>query len=377
VSAAAVAVRLVHGVEQLPEAAWRELVLDRPALRLEVLRAANAEAPLQFLLLEQDGVLVAAAVCELFAAHAARNPFDHLLFGRVAQTLRRLGVSTRPLLLCRTPVGRQAPVALRTAPLPEQRRWLEALLQRMEAEASTLRAALGFVGVSDEDEPLLSVLRARAYLESSLDPTTRMDIHWTDFDSYLKYLGERSKNTARAARKERNRNRRNGVSIRRVPATAADADELDAFARAHFRHKNRSNPSYSPELLARLATGLGDDFLLYEAVRDGRRVGMMGAVRSGEVGWLGWIGIEQHERPNDFTYISMAFYEPADWAPALGLKSLIYGTAAVETKTKRGCRVIPSHIFFRPRTPLARLPAALYFLLHRLWYRQKSKSARG
>ena len=106
-------------------------------------------------------------------------------------------------------------------------------------------------------------------------------------------------------------------------------------------------------------------------MRDGERVAMMAVVRSEAVGWVGWIGVVQRDRRNDFTYANMVFYHPADWAPALGLKTLLYGTAAQQAKLRRGCRLLACHLFYRPHRRIVRLIARPYVAIHQAWHRRK------
>jgi len=372
--------RIADGVEQLPETAWQSLVVGHPALRLEVLQAIQSTATrpirLQFFLLEDEVGLAAAAVCEPVATSAMDNPLDALLFGRAAGAVRRLGVSTQPALLFMTPVGREAPLVLRPSPPTEQRRILGRLLDGIEEHAAARKLGIAFIGVTTEDAVLQSALRERRYLESEIDATARLDIEWTDFDSYVEHLRKRSKSSAQNARHERNRNRKSGVNIRRLRLGAGDvsgAEALCAIARDHWRHKNGSDPFYGPRFMPLLSNLLGDDFLIFEAVRDGKCTAMLGVVRSGSVGWMQWIGVDPRDRPNDYTYANLSFYHAADWGPALGLKTLLYGTAVQQAKVWRGCRSIASHVYYRPQRPMVRPVARAYLSVHRAWLRRKSR----
>ncbi len=367
--------RIAHGVEQVPESEWQGLVAGHPALRLEVLKAITNTAirslKLQFFLLEDHLGLAAAAVCEPITSSVAHNPLDALLLGRAAEAARRLGVSSRPVLMFHTPLRRQAPVILRAAHPSEQRQVLESLLDAIEEHAARLKYGIAFVGVTVEDQLLKSALRSRRYLDSAFDATACMQIEWADFDGYVNHLRARSKNAAQTARTERSRNRRSGVTIRQLRFAAADASGLYAIMREHYRYKNGMELPYGPEFLPQLAASLGDDLLIFEAVRDGKRVAALAVVRSGSVGWVVMIGLEQRDRPNDFTYSNLLFYHAATWAPALGLKTLLYGTGVQRFKLKRGCRLLACHLYYRPGRPIGRIIATSYLRIHQAWSRRK------
>ncbi|HEY2417792.1 MAG TPA: GNAT family N-acetyltransferase [Steroidobacteraceae bacterium] len=374
---AACQVRIVQDLRQLPEAEWESLVRGRPAWRLEVLRAIVANAteplPLTIFLLEDHSGLAAAAVCVPVALDSTYDPLDRLLLGRAAGVLRKLGVSTRPVLVFQIPLSRQAALLLRPADAVLQQRRLDQLLDRIESYAAELKSGIAFVGVTPEDAVLWTTLRRRRYPGAAFQSTARLEIQWSDFESYVGYLRQRSKSAAQNARTERTRNRKAAVDIRQVACTDVVAEALYVIARDHHRHRNGRDPMYGPQFLPQLSRALGDDLLLFEAVRNGERVAMLAVVRSGTVGWVAMVGIEQRDRPNDFTYANIMFYYPADWAPPLGLATLLYGTAAQEAKVRRGCRLLDCYIFYRPRQRLIRLLTRPYLALHRAWHQRKKR----
>jgi predicted N-acyltransferase len=368
-------IRVAESVTQLPESDWASLALGRPALRVEVLkaitRAATRPLPLQVFLLEGEVGLAAAAVCEPVTTLGAHNSLERLLFGRAARMVRAIGASLQPVLLFKAPLGPGSAVLLRQVNPAEQHRLAQRLLEGIEARAAKQRFGIAFIGIPGDDELLPAALRDRGYLETEIQPTTQLDIEWTDFDGYVQHLRQRSKNAAQTARKERARNQESGVRIRQIQHETVDVQALSRLSREHYRHKNGREPLEDPEFLPHLAAMLGDDLVVFEAVRDGERVAMMGLVRSGTVGWLSWLGFETRDRPNDFTYYNLAFYQLADSAAALGIKTLLYGNSALKAKAKRGCRVTASHLFYRPHRRFFRLAAKPFFSLHRAWYRKK------
>ena len=377
VSAARGQVRIVQGVEQLPESEWQSLVHGRPAWRLEVLRTiarnATQPLPLQIFLLEDQLGLAAAAVCVPVVANSAHNPLDTLLLGRAAGVFRRLWLSMQPVLVFHIPLSRQAAIVVRVADAEVQQRLLDQLLDRIESYAAELKFGIAFIGVTPEDALLWATLRRRRYPGSAFQSTARLEVQWSDFESYVDHLRQRSKSAAQNARTERNRNRKSGVDIRQVACTDAVTDALYIITRDHHWHKNGREPLYGPQFLPQLSKALGDDLLVFEAVRSGERVAMLAVVRSGTVGWVAMVGIDLRGRLNDFTYANIMFYYPADWAPALGFTTLLYGTAAQKAKAIRGCRLLDSYVFYRPRHRVFQLLIRPYLALHRAWFRRKTR----
>jgi hypothetical protein len=124
-----------------------------------------------------------------------------------------------------------------------------------------------------------------------------------------------------------------------------------------------------------LARTLNGDLLIFEAARADECLAMLAVVRSGSVGMVTWIGIEQRREHSDFVYANLSFYHPADWAPALGLRTLVYGRAAQEAKARRGCRLLLCYLFYRPRSSLARWLAAPLLTLHQLRNARRGRAA--
>lgn len=369
--------RVVHDAEQLPDAEWQSLVLGHPALRLEVLLAiaktASRPLPVRIFLLEDDRGIAAAAVCEPIAASAAHNMLDALLFGRAERLVRRLGISTGPMLLFKCPLARQAPIVLRSGEYATQMRDLSSLLDGIEEHAAGHDLGIAFIGFTAEDELLCSALCSRRYLDSEIDSTARLEIEWNDFDGYVNHLRTRSRNAAKIARNERNRNRKNGVRIQRVRPDAAETQALYTLMYEHYHDKNGRDLPFGPAFLPRLAAPLGDDLLIFEARRDDHVIGTVFVVRSGSVGWVVSVGIELLDRPNDFTYANLLFYHAADWAPALGIKTLLYGTAVQKAKLTRGCRLVPCRLFYSPHRRFNRLFIAPYMWIHQARFRWKNR----
>lgn len=366
--------RIEDDVAQLPAAAWQQLASGHPALRLEVLQSFAATArdamALRFFMLEDESGIAAAAVSEVIGPHVPQGALDSMLFGRALWLTARLGLSSQPVLLFRTPVGTECPLLLRAGVPAQRQRNLCSLLDQIGRHAANHGMGIAFLPVHDDDAVLRSALEARRYVRTHAHSSARLHVEWASFDTYLARLQTQSPSSARTVRQERHRSRRSGVRIRDVAGTDADAQALYRFARDHYRHKNGTELPFDARFLPQLAAALGPDFLAFEALRDGQRVGMLGGVRSGTVGWMAWYGAES-QRPRDFTYANLVFYHPAEAAGRLGLTTLLYGTHAADAKRRRGCQILGSHLYYRPHRPLARVLAAAYFRIHRAWYRRK------
>jgi predicted N-acyltransferase len=217
----------------------------------------------------------------------------------------------------------------------------------------------------------LQVLRERGYLYTEMLPTTHLHVQWPDFNGYLAHLRAISPKAASAVRNERNRSRKRGVEIRQVDASGANANLFDELARRHFRHKNGTEPLFAGDFFERLSHSLGKDFLLFEAARAGKVIAMLGGVRSADIVWVPWVGFESPGMDTDFTYFNLAYYTPADYAPSVGIRRLIYGNSVYQAKRRRGCTLVRCFAMYRPRSALSRVVSKPFFSFHRAWYGRK------
>lgn len=324
-------------------------------------------------LTEDSAGLAAAAICRVFVQRREINRVDSCFFGRGVGLARTLGFTTAPIMFFGQPVGNGCGVLLRDATsIDDGRRILHALMDHIEARADAQHYAIAFHSViRDDDAALFTVLDERGYCMTETAPTTRLDVHWRDFDGYVKHIRSRSRGAAATVRRESSHNSRSGVVVRTVPPDVSHARALDRLTRAHYRRKNGTEPDYGAEFFPQLIGMLPLDFLISEARRGDQVLGMLGVIRSGDVAWAPWIGAVDPGQRRDFTYFNLVFYHLAAHAAELGIRRIWYGNAAYKAKLLRGCELVSSPIFYRPDTAGGRGLARLYMPIHRAWYRRK------
>lgn len=366
--------RIVDDPKEICAARWRPVARSLPGFRIEVFRAlaAQSAAPRRFkiFLVEDPQGIHAAAVCQQVTRAGEPSPLDSLLFGRARKFCDALRVRTRPYLSFFLPLGGGLPISARAAEEGDQRRWLTTLLDGIERYAEQHGFGLAF-GNIPQSTLLSEMLTARNYLGSEARPTTMMAIDWQDMDGYIAHLRRDSASAAKTVRNERRRARKLGITIRRIPFDEAAGRTLYDFARRHYRHKNGFEPAFAPDFFSRLAALAGDDFVMFEARRHGECTGMLGMLRSADTAWMAWLGFAETARDNDFTYFNLAYYEPAGYAPAAGIRTLLYGNSVYGAKLRRGCRLARCDFFYRPQGRVMRALARPCFRVHRAWYRRK------
>ena len=346
-----------------------------PGLRLEVLRSLveqqSRPLPMKTFLLEDAQGIAAAGLCREIVQAADYSVLDGLMFGRLRKLCNTMHLSAKPYLSFHLPLGGAAALCVRAAPAQDQHRWLTALMDGIEGYASQRGLGTAFMRI-EEQNPEHAVLRERGYIETASLPTTALVIEWQDIDGYIAHIRRTSKNAAHTVRFERTRARKQGVTIRPVPTNETNVMALYRLAHSHYLHKNGAEPAYTQDFFLRLAAALGEDLLIFEAQRNGSRTAMLGVARSGELAWVTWLGFESIDRPDDFTYFNLVYYALAEYAPTVGIRKLLYGNTAYDAKLRRGCRISPCTLFYRPHSQLIRPVVRLFFSIHGAWHRRKN-----
>jgi predicted N-acyltransferase len=363
----------VEDVREINAESWRRIAADRPLLRLELLRT-YAEEPgrgvLIYSLADQDGI-VCAAVVETRNGVATAAGLEVLLFGRARALASAIGLCGRRCVGIASPAGQDSGVVLRAAPDAERRAGLERFLAGLESLADRSGMGVAFYAVREDEEPLYGLLCERGYLRGKAPSGTVLPVQWRSFEEYCAVLASRSKRIGGTVRSERRRSREAGVVIRRTASSVEMARALYPLANDHYRYKNNCELPYSAGYLERLLPRLGDNLLLLEAERKGKRCGMLGLVISGSAGSASFLGLDIADLPNDFTYFNLTYYALADYAADLGLTAIHFGNGAYDAKLRRGCVIQPTRFFCRPATRLRRWILAVIFAIHGVWAARK------
>ena len=212
-------VYLKHSLDEIDADTWDSLTGERFYISYGWLKtfeetAIDKVTPF-YLLLEDDAVPVALAVC--YESHKD-NPFDLLngyLLGRLEKIAGAFGISFKPALLC-GPVRGNSDHVLVKQDLPQQQRiaYIRLLIETIESEAKKRQLSLFFTNVSEKESELRQELQARKYNLTVVHPKNRLEIKWLSFAEYLSDRQTISKKNSGTFRHQIKKNREDGVSIR-------------------------------------------------------------------------------------------------------------------------------------------------------------------
>ena len=147
---------------------------------------------------------------------------------------------------------------------------------------------------------------------------------------------------------------------------------LDGLLRRHYQHKNGTELHFGPQFLPLVAKLLDEDFMLFEAARDGRPVGMLGVVRSGPVAWSAWFGIWPDRSPQRLHVHEPGLLPACGINPAaLGLQTILYGTLAWTQSVDADARSSATACSIARIDRRCGRAGESYFAIHRAWFGRK------
>jgi predicted N-acyltransferase len=294
-----------------------------------------------------------AAVCyETRDKVRGMDPTDYLL-GRLSRIGRRLGLSFAPALVCAPYQGYSGHLLGRDR---------AAVLARVEALAAERGLPLLLPRVLDEDASLRELLLGRGYHRTVFSPVARLDIAWNSFDGYLASLRKRARSAARA---EIRRCGEAGIAISEITDVAPLASRLHALADSHSSRRNGTGVPFGPAFFPALKAALGPRAVFYGAYRLGELIGFVLVLRDGEAGHACYIGMSESKM--NFAYFNLGYYQPIRDGISAGLKRLYFGTLLYDVKVRRGCKVLPTSLYYRGASRARHLALAPLFRAHREW----------
>jgi predicted N-acyltransferase len=325
-----------------------------------------------YLAVRQNGRMVAATVAYRIVRPKTNSNLDSVLFGRHASLARTLGLTFMPVLEC-APYRNYGKHFLMDERLDASHchHAMYALLSAMEHYAVGNNMALCFNRVMDTEHQLMVLLGANGYHQTLTFPTNYLDIHWKDFTGYVNAVRKESLNNKKNIKKEINRLKRAGVVIEEMKRLGGDEPRLFELLELNCRKHNQHPLPFKNGFLKKLKQRLGDELSIYISRKQGNITGVSLMFRRGHEAFLSMVGVDYTLARNDGTYFNLTFYPPIEEATRAGVRRLHLGNGQYQTKQRRGCKTSPCYLYYKSFQAARNCVAALYFPLHRAWYRKK------
>jgi len=374
------AVRTVGSIEDIDPGEWDALAPDNPMCGHGWLRTVEQTCDVAlrpaYLVIEDSGRLLAATSCYRLPETRTVLTVDDLMFGRARRVAKALGLTFLPALLCCPIASHGANVLVHESVDAASARILRcALLDALEAIASSEGTGVALSGLTDREADLLGILEKRGYRRTLQFPVSYLDVQWDSFSGYLDHVKPRSDRTARNIRNEINRARRAGVVVERLRDPSPSEERLIELASAQMRRKTGRPFPFRAGFFTTLARNLGERAHVYAAFKDGSLVGFSLMLERGGVAQVQFIGVDPERARRDLSYFVLGYDRPIMDAIAAGFSRIHFGEALYEMKRRRGCHTFETWFCYRASSPARHLLVGPWFAFHSLWMKVKLRRA--
>ncbi|MGD9508626.1 MAG: GNAT family N-acetyltransferase [Geminicoccaceae bacterium] len=354
-----------RSIREVPGADWDRLAASHVLVGrgwLGALEQAGIAGLRPHYIMASDAAGLGAAACLETTTPDDALLSDRFLLGPLADLGRMLGIRWLPALVC-GPYRGQGGFLLGTG--------RAAALEHLEALAAERRLPLVFTHVPDEDVALCELLSNRDYHRTVARPVACLDLRWSSFEEYVASL---RRNARSAAWSEIRRCREAEVAIEPIANVEAVSATLHALADRHYRRRNGRGVPFGPAFLPAVKHRLGEAATFWGAYRAGSLLGFALMVRGGDIAHMTHVGLA--EGKTSFAYFNLCYYRPIAEAIASGARRIWYGTLLSELKARRGCRLLPTSLYYRDPSRSRHLVLAPLFRAHRAWKSSRLKAAR-
>jgi len=366
--------RVCRSTGELAARSWDDLVGPTPTAQHGCLRTFESTSTIgvvpHYFVLGSSERPLAAAIGHLATTAAQCERVTRPLLGRarsVAPALMRLLGPT--LILGLRPMYGPSLFACRGPGRQSQQEALHRLCREIEDVADERGWTVAVTGLTDREQMLLEVLRARDFRETLGYPTAELEIRWDSWDGYLACMKRSRRNVIR---RESRTFDEAGCRIRMLQRDEPIPPNAYELIQDHQLRNNNRTAHYSGDLISTLRRNLGSNTRLYVAEHQGELLGFFAAVVKDTAASAAFLGIGSHVKArNLFVYFNLVYYNLIREAAALGLHRIQYGTQVYDGKRLRGCSVMPTRLFLRPSNGFSRTFLRPMLALHRRWYGKK------
>jgi predicted N-acyltransferase len=245
------------------------------------------------------------------------------------------------------------------------------MLDEIESIAKNNKASICFLNVINNESQLMKSLMERGYYKTIDLPSNFIDVKWSSFEGYKKYLIRKYPYMNKSIRHQLNRNRKAGVVIQQLQNIDNHQDRLlELLKMNHFKYNSTLFP-LKPNYFRQVKENFGNNAVIYTAIKDGIIIGVSVELRKGNEAFFSSIGIDHKLSQNDFTFFNLGYYEPIKNAAECRIKRIYYGRGLYKTKIKRGCMPEDMFIFYKPENKSMNSIVKLWFAFHNRWMMRK------
>jgi predicted N-acyltransferase len=245
------------------------------------------------------------------------------------------------------------------------------LLETVETNARKEGLSLCFTNVMDDEDEVIRLLRQNGYGRVFGHPLNYLDIEWSSFEGYRDYLKNVSFNAWKIIKREMNKNKKEGVMIETLEDLDGYENRLYELINNNYCKHNGMPMPFKRGFLKTLKENLGKDAVIYVARKKGQLTAVSLFLKRNRVGFMPVVGVDHELSGNDFTYFNIAYYRPIMDAISDRMKRLYLGKAMYELKARRGCKLMPTYLYYRTFNRFTNLAVKPWFALLSARYKRK------
>ncbi|MBW2173574.1 MAG: GNAT family N-acetyltransferase [Deltaproteobacteria bacterium] len=369
-------IKIAASITEFEKQEWDALIGANPFASYGWLKTVEStyigEIDPKYIVVEEENKLSAAAVCYVFRKTDLVESLDDLLLGRAKHCASKLGISFLPAFICWPLFGYGEHLLVGRHFGPKQKRVImSCLFDGIELEASKHELPVGFINVMEHESELIGMLNSRGYNKSVHIPLNFMEVRWSSFDGYLKYLRGVSKKAKKTVRNEINRNRKEGTAIKKLEEPEQYEERLHELLNMNYYKHNRRPFSFSRDFFRELKSNLGNDVVFYVSWKAGVLTGVsVDLLRNGTIHMLA-IGVDQAIGGRDYTYFNLGYYSQMMDAALSDTRRIYAGRGAYETKAIRGFKTANLYIYYKTSGKAKNVALKLWFAVLSAWNRYK------
>lgn len=235
----------------------------------------------------------------------------------------------------------------------EEKPVLDLLSKKIDAICKKQKILISrFSFVSEFDRLLIENIQNYGYQKQPGITTLYLDIHWTDFEDYLKSLKHKTRENAR---REIRKCKENGVTIEESELEDLTIKLSELYTNLSLKYDKNAKKIFDPYFFSMLNTYAKEKTKLFIAKKNGEVVGFSLSLRQRDVLDVVMVGFNYSiQTKTDFSYFNLTYYAPIKWAIESGVKRIYYRHMTENVKIDRLCKPEKTYFFIKYHNRLLR-----------------------
>ncbi len=369
-------VKIHNSISEVKKECWDTLTEDNVFMCYDWLKTFERTTTLpvvpHYIMVFDQEKLIGASVC-YFEERNSSIPFiDKILLGRLTRFKRFRNITFLPAVICGSKKGYGTHSIFSNKLGKNEINILQnKLLDTVEHIAAENKSSICFQNVMDNESDLMNKLIKRGYCKTISFSLNYIDIKWSSFEEYKKYISQKYPYMNKTIRHHINRNRKFGVVIQQLYDIDNHQQRLfELLEMNHYKYNTTIFP-IKPNYFQEVKDNFGDNVVIYVAIKEGDIIGVNVELKKDKVAALTYLGVDHDLSKKDLTYFNIAFYEPIKNASECGIERIYSGNGLYKTKAKRGYTAADTYIFYKSKNSLKNFYVKIWFSIHCMWMNHK------